>query len=165
MSNYQIEKQGPEGNDDGSWEQNEFQGKMQGSEAQYDERPRNVNRGFGGDRRGYGGGNRGFRGQEGRSYDRKNGTDNRRGELSNDSEVKENISGDMGNAVKVDSYSGGAEWYALSASNSYDLGSSYQFLFFIFAYLQQLKIFLSVCTIYYGSCLFSSLFGCHFSLA
>lgn len=161
VSNYQIEKQGLEGNDDGGWEQNEFQGKTQGSEAQYDERPRNVNRGFGGDRRGYGGGNRGFRGQEGRSYDRKDGMDNRRVELSNDSAVKENISGDMGSAVQVDNNSGGAEWYALSASNSYDLGSSCQcFYFCLFAKVLRSSF---LCVLYImEEVFFTSLFGYHF---
>ncbi|KAG7946495.1 hypothetical protein I3843_14G042100 [Carya illinoinensis] len=116
VNNYQIEKQGHDGNDNDGWEQKEFQGKESGNETKYDVRPRNVNRGRGGDGRGYGRGNRGFGGQEGRFYDRQDGRNNRRGgdsrrgEVSNESESKENVTGDIENAVKVDDYSGGAEW-------------------------------------------------------
>ncbi|KAL4599036.1 hypothetical protein ACB092_11G097800 [Castanea dentata] len=83
-----------------------------GDIAQSDERPRNVNWGTGGGRRGNGRGNHGFRGQDNRPYDRQSGHNNRRGEVSNDTEVKENRGGDIGAAEQVDN-SAGAEWYAL----------------------------------------------------
>lgn len=126
VSSYQTEKQGHDGNGDNTWEQNEFKGKVYGSEAHYDEKPRNVNWGPGSDRRGYAGGNRGFRGQgqQGRLYDSQDGKNNRRGEVSNESEVKENISSDVENPVKVEDYSGGAEWYVLFMNKFYSTYST-----------------------------------------
>ena len=116
MNSYPSDKPGQDTNDGGSVEQNEFQGKVHESEAQSDERPRNVNQGTGGGRRGNGRGNHGFRGQDSRPYDRQSGPNNRRGEVSNDTEVKENRGGDIGTAVQVDN-SAGAEWYALSTND------------------------------------------------
>jgi len=68
-----------------------------------------VNWGTGGGRKGNGRGNHGFRGQDSRPYDRQSGPNNRRGEVSNDTEAKENRGGDIGTAVQVDN-SAGAEW-------------------------------------------------------
>ena len=57
-----------------------------------------------------------FRGQDNCPYDRQSGRNNRRGEVSNDTEAKENRGGDIGTAVQVDN-SAGAEWYTLSTNN------------------------------------------------
>ena len=57
-----------------------------------------------------------FRGQDNCPYDRQSGRNNRRGEVSNDTEAKENRGGDIGTAEQVDN-SAGAEWYALSTND------------------------------------------------
>ena len=44
------------------------------------------------------------------------GCNNRRSEVSNDAEAKENRGGDIGTAEQVDN-SAGAEWYALSTND------------------------------------------------
>ncbi len=145
MSSYPSEKQAQDINDGGSWEQNDSKGKVGESEVQSEERPRNVNRGSGGDRRGYGGGNRGFRGHESRSYDRQDGRNNRRDEVSNDSDAKENRGGDIGNAVQVNNYSAGAERYALSTNDIYCWCVLLSMCSVIV--LTWFKFFISVCTI------------------
>ena len=57
-----------------------------------------------------------FRGQDNCPYDRQSGCNNRRGEVSNDTEAKENRGGGIGTAEQVDN-SAGAEWYALSTND------------------------------------------------
>ena len=57
-----------------------------------------------------------FRGQDNCPYDRQSGRNNRRGEVSNDTEAKENRGGDIGTAEQVDN-SAGAECYALSTND------------------------------------------------
>ncbi|KAF3966020.1 hypothetical protein CMV_009840 [Castanea mollissima] len=93
-----------------------MKGKARESEAQSDVRPRNVNWGTGGGRRGNGRRNHGFKGQDNRPYDRQSRCNNRRGEVSNDTEVMENRGGDIGTAEQVYN-NAGAEWYALSTND------------------------------------------------